>query len=182
MKEESRAVVVVTGSRVYFYPEEADRGFFMAKFTASDKKFMNMALRLARKGKNRVFPNPMVGAVIVKYGKVIGRGYHKQFGGPHAEIYALEQAGIRARGAVLYVTLEPCAHWGKTPPCADLIIRSGISRVIAACQDPNPQTAGKGFNKIRRKGIKVDTNLYKNKALEQNSAYFSRFRAKKPWL
>jgi len=148
----------------------------MAKFSTIDKKFMNMAFDLAQQGAAKVFPNPMVGAVLVKNGKIIGKGWHKRFGGPHAEIYAIEQAGGKAKGADLYVTLEPCTHWGKTPPCADKIIEAGICRVIAASIDPNPKASGKGLAKLSKAGIKVERDLLRTRALHQNSAYFSRFR------
>ena len=136
---------------------------------------MKLAMKLAAKGAKRVFPNPMVGAVIVNKGKIIGKGYHRYFGGPHAEIYAIAQAGTRARGATLYVTLEPCTHWGKTPPCADMIINAGIRRVVAACKDPNPKASGKGFKKLSENGVIVTKNLLRASAVNQNSAYFARF-------
>src|SRR5689334_17704309 len=115
---------------------------------------MQRALRLAERGTGSVHPNPMVGSVIVKNNRLIAEGYHRRFGGPHAEIEALRAARSRARGATLYVTLEPCAHWGKTPPCIDRIGESGIARVVAAMTDPNPKVSGKGFAALRRGGIK----------------------------
>lgn len=140
-----------------------------------DIQFMKTALKLAAKGAQSVFPNPMVGAVVVKDGKTLGRGWHNCFGGPHAEIFALEEAGLKARGATLYVTLEPCAHWGKTPPCAEAIIKAGITRVVAASKDPNPKTSGKGFAVLRAKGIKITENLLNRQALTLNAAYYARF-------
>src|SRR5271157_4372313 len=110
--------------------------------SSRDFKFMRLALALAKKGKGRVSPNPLVGCVIVKNGTVIGKGYHEYFGGPHAEVNALREAGDKASGSTLYVTLEPCNHLGKTPPCTDAIIKAGVSRVVAAVRDPNPKVHG----------------------------------------
>lgn len=109
-----------------------------------DERYMRLALELARRGEGYTNPNPIVGAVVVKDGEIIGRGWHKRFGGPHAEVFALEEAGEEAAGATIYVTLEPCSHYGKTPPCADRIIAAGISRVVVACRDPNPLVSGRG--------------------------------------
>ena len=100
-------------------------------------------------------PNPLVGCVLVKGGEVVGRGYHQRFGGPHAEVYALQEAGARARGAVLYVNLEPCSHMGKTPPCADAVIQAGVNRVVAALRDPNPLVAGRGLSRLEAAGVVV---------------------------
>src|SRR5580693_8221099 len=107
-----------------------------------DERWMRQALKLARRGLSQVSPNPMVGAVIVKNNRLISSGYHRRFGGPHAEVEALARAGARAKGATLYVNLEPCSHWGKTPPCADAVLRAGIQRVVAAMRDPNPLVSG----------------------------------------
>jgi diaminohydroxyphosphoribosylaminopyrimidine deaminase/5-amino-6-(5-phosphoribosylamino)uracil reductase len=137
---------------------------------------MKTALKLAAKGAQSVFPNPMVGAVVVKDGRIVGRGWHGYFGGPHAEIHALKEAGPKARGATLYVTLEPCSHWGKTPPCTDTIIRAGITRVVAASNDPNPKASGKGFSALRAKGIGITAGILKKQAHELNAAYYGRFR------
>ena len=111
---------------------------------------MQRCLELARKGAGKVNPNPMVGCVIVQNGKIVGEGFHRKFGGPHAEIFALKHAGKKAKGATLYVNLEPCAHFGKTPPCTDAIIQSGISQVVIASKDPNPLVGGKGIRRLRR--------------------------------
>src|ERR1019366_218985 len=111
----------------------------------SDEKWMRRALALAEKGRGVVHPKPMVGAVLVRGGRVVGEGYHRRFGEAHAEIEAIRAAGKRARGSTLYVNLEPCAHWGKTPPCADALRRAGVRRVVAALRDPNPRVSGKGF-------------------------------------
>lgn len=120
---------------------------------------MRRALFLARKGDGFVSPNPMVGAVVVKNGMIVGEGWHQEFGGAHAEVNAIESAGKQASGANLYVNLEPCNHYGKTPPCTDLIIRSGIKKVFIGMQDPNPQVNGKGTEILRKNGIEVETGL-----------------------
>ena len=120
---------------------------------------MQLALALGRRGLGRTWPNPAVGAVVVKDGVIVGRGWTQPGGRPHAETEALKRAGKAARGATLYVTLEPCSHHGKTPPCADAIIRAGIARVVSALEDPNPEVAGQGHAKLRERGIAVDTGL-----------------------
>lgn len=124
-----------------------------------DEKFMRRALKLAEKGRGRVSPNPCVGAVLAQGGRVVGRGFHAVFGGPHAEVVALEQAGAKAKGATLYVTLEPCSTFGKTPPCVEAIRRSGLKRVVAATLDPNPRHRGRGLKLLRRAGIRVETGV-----------------------
>jgi diaminohydroxyphosphoribosylaminopyrimidine deaminase/5-amino-6-(5-phosphoribosylamino)uracil reductase len=131
--------------------------------------FMRRALVLARRGYTT--PNPMVGAVLVKDGRVVGEGYHRRAGLPHAEIEALRQAGEQARGATLYVTLEPCSHWGRTPPCADALIEAGIRCVYAAMQDPNPQVAGKGFQKLREAGVEVHVGTLEEEARRLNEIF-----------
>jgi diaminohydroxyphosphoribosylaminopyrimidine deaminase / 5-amino-6-(5-phosphoribosylamino)uracil reductase len=137
------------------------------------KEFLELALELAERGRGTTKPNPVVGAVVVREGEVVGRGWHERAGGPHAEIVALEAAGNNARGATLYTTLEPCAHHGRTPPCVDALIAAGIARVVAAAGDPNPQTDGQGFERLRAAGIEVevaegDAAL---RARRQNEAY-----------
>src|SRR5438105_14687380 len=122
---------------------------------AADRRFMQLALALGRRGQGRTSPNPAVGAVLVNNGVVVGRGWTQPGGRPHAEPEALRRAGEAARGATLYVTLEPCSHLGKSPPCADAIIAAGISRVISAMDDPNPEVAGQGHARLRAAGIKV---------------------------
>lgn len=141
------------------------------EFSAGDHKFMSEALRLARRGLGTTSPNPMVGAVVVKRGQIIGRGYHRQAGGPHAEVFALQEAGMQARGAELYVTLEPCSHFGKTPPCVDAVIAAGIKRVVAAWQDPNPLVNGRGIARLCDAGVKVQVGLLAESARELNDAY-----------
>jgi diaminohydroxyphosphoribosylaminopyrimidine deaminase/5-amino-6-(5-phosphoribosylamino)uracil reductase len=120
-----------------------------------DLRFMRRALELARRGTGRVHPNPLVGAVLVRDGRVVGEGWHARFGEPHAEVHALRNAGALARGATLYATLEPCAHHGKTPPCVDAILGAGVRRVVAATFDPNPQVNGEGFERLRAAGVEV---------------------------
>ena len=126
-----------------------------------DEEFMKLALRLARKGLGRTRPNPPVGSVVVKGGRIAGKGYHKKAGTPHAEVVALGEAGKRAEGATLYVTLEPCCHHGRTPPCVDAIIRAKIKRVVIGSVDPNPRVSGKGIEALRRAGIEVTSGVLK---------------------
>ncbi|MBS0151188.1 MAG: bifunctional diaminohydroxyphosphoribosylaminopyrimidine deaminase/5-amino-6-(5-phosphoribosylamino)uracil reductase RibD [Nitrospira sp.] len=133
---------------------------------------MTLALRLAAKGQGTTSPNPMVGAVVVKQGRIVGRGFHLRPGTPHAEVLALQRAGSQARGATLYVTLEPCCHLKKrTPPCVPDILRSGASRVVMAMQDPNPSVRGKGIAALRRAGISVTVGVARSQAEELNKAY-----------
>lgn len=148
----------------------------------SDKNFMRMALDLAVKGKGSTSPNPMVGAVIVKGTKVIATGWHKRCGTDHAEIVALKKAGSRARGAKLYVTLEPCFHFGRTPPCVDNVIASGVGEVVIAMVDPNPLTRGKSIAKLRRAGIKVKTGTLRPQAERLNEVFVKYMRSKMPFV
>ncbi len=144
-------------------------------------RFMEEALALARQGLGRTSPNPAVGAVVVRDGEVIGRGFHTWAGRRHAEIVALEQAGERARGATLYVTLEPCSHHGRTGPCADAVIAAGIARVVAAVEDPNPQVAGKGFERLRAAGVDVEiADEYGAEAATLNEAFVHAMRTGRP--
>ena len=130
-----------------------------------------MALELAARGWGRTSPNPMVGAVVVKEGKIVGAGYHLRAGTPHAEIHALNEAGEEAGGATLYVTLEPCCHHGRTGPCADAVIKAGVSRVVVAMADPNPLVSGRGIERLRQSGIKVDLGVMEEEAREQNEVF-----------
>ena len=133
---------------------------------------MNEALELARQGLGRTSPNPTVGAVLVKGGEVIGRGFHTYAQAKHAEILALEQAGEKARGATLYITLEPCSHQGRTPPCADALVKAGVTRVIAAMQDPNPAVSGQGFRRLHDAGVAVEVaSEYGEQAAQLNEAF-----------
>ena len=147
-----------------------------------NEKYMRMAIELAKKGAGAVNPNPMVGAVVVKNGEVIGRGYHKFFGGPHAEVYALEEAGEKAEGATIYVTLEPCSHYGKTPPCAKKIIDMGIKKCFIGSSDPNPKVAGKGVAMLKEAGIEVVENVLKEECDEINQVFFKYIKTRVPYL
>lgn len=141
---------------------------------------MREALALAEGGRGRVRPNPLVGAVVVRKGRIVGRGFHRRLGGPHAEIAALRDAGTRARGATLYVTLEPCAHQGRTGPCVPAVVESGIARVVAAVEDPFPEVRGRGFRGLRRAGVDVATGLLASSARDLNGGYFSVYESGRP--
>src|ERR1700680_3453297 len=147
---------------------------------AADQRFMQLALTLGRRGKGRTRPNPAVGAVVVKDGLILGRGCTQPGGRPHAEPEALGRAGDAARGATLYVTLEPCSHVGKSPPCADAIIAAGIARVVSAIEDPNPEVAGQGHARLRAAGIAVDIGLGAAEAARDHAGHFRRIRDKRP--
>ena len=147
---------------------------------AADRRFMQLALTLGRRGQGRTWPNPAVGAVIVKDGVILGRGWTQPGGRPHGEPVALAQAGDAARGATLYVTLEPCSHVGKSPPCADAIIAAGIARVVSAIEDPNPEVAGQGHAKLRAAGIRVDIGLCATVAARDHAGHFRRIRDHRP--
>src|SRR5438552_2693371 len=127
--------------------------------SATDEPWMRRALELAERGRGAVEPNPLVGAVVVRDGSSVGEGWHRQYGGPHAEIYALEAAGEGARGATLYTTLEPCCHHGKTPPCTDAVLRAGVVRVVTGMTDPFPRVAGGGLAQLRAAGLEVEVGL-----------------------
>ena len=148
--------------------------------TEADRRFMALALSLGRRGLGRTWPNPAVGAVIVKDGVVIGRGWTQPGGRPHAEIEALGRAGAAARGAILYVTLEPCSHHGKSPPCADAIIAAGISRVVSAMEDPNPEVAGGGHATLRKAGIALDIGIGADEARRAHAGHIRRMREGRP--
>ena len=147
---------------------------------AADRRFMQLALALGRRGLGRTHPNPAVGAVVVKDGVIVGRGWTQPGGRPHAEPVALAQAGEGARGATLYVTLEPCSHVGKSPPCTDAIIAAGIKRVVSAIEDPNPEVAGQGHAKLRNAGIAVDVGLEAEEAARAHAGHFRRVRDGRP--
>jgi diaminohydroxyphosphoribosylaminopyrimidine deaminase / 5-amino-6-(5-phosphoribosylamino)uracil reductase len=146
------------------------------------ERFMKQALGLAGRGAGRVSPNPQVGAVVVSSGKVIGSGYHRAFGGPHAEVHALAQAGNRARGADIYVTLEPCSHTGKTPPCADAIIKAGLRRVYVGMVDPNPLVSGRGIKKLQAAGISVETGILEHECRRLNEAFLKYITTGMPFV
>src|ERR671912_2117844 len=145
-----------------------------------DVAFMRRALTLAKKGWGQTAPNPMVGAVVVKDGAVVGEGYHKSYGAAHAEVEALRAAGEHARAATVYVSLEPCSHFGKTPPCVDALIAAGVSRVVAATRDPSP-TAGGGAERLRAAGIDVTFDVEAAAARELNAPFFHGFASDRPW-
>lgn len=143
-------------------------------YSAEEYRWMGEALKLAENGLCTTTPNPRVGCVLVKDGKLLGRGWHRKAGGAHAEVHALQEAGGAAKGATAYVTLEPCSHFGRTPPCADALIVAGVARVVIAMQDPNPQVAGEGIARLREAGIKVDCGLLEAAAVELNAGFVSR--------
>lgn len=150
-----------------------------------DERFMLEALRVAVKGRGSVEPNPMVGAVIVREGKILSRGWHEQFGGPHAEVQAFraaERDGIDVRGATIYVTLEPCCHYGKTPPCTDAILRAGIARVVTALADPDHHVAGGGLQKLRAAGLTVDVGICEDLARQLLNPYLKLRTQDRPWV
>jgi diaminohydroxyphosphoribosylaminopyrimidine deaminase/5-amino-6-(5-phosphoribosylamino)uracil reductase len=146
----------------------------------ADRRFMQLALTLGRRGQGRTHPNPAVGAVVVKDGVVVGRGWTQPGGRPHAEPEALRRAGDAARGATLYVTLEPCSHFGKSPPCADAVIAAGIARVVSAIEDPNPEVAGQGHARLRGAGITVDVGLCADDAMRDHAGHIRRIRDHRP--
>ena len=147
---------------------------------SDDARFMALALALGRRGLGRTWPNPAVGAVIVKDGVIVGRGWTQAGGRPHAEVEALRRAGATARGAVLYVTLEPCSHHGKSPPCADAVIAAGVARVVSALEDPNPEVAGQGHARLRAAGIAVDVGIGAEAARHDHLGHILRMREGRP--
>ncbi|MGQ0686543.1 bifunctional diaminohydroxyphosphoribosylaminopyrimidine deaminase/5-amino-6-(5-phosphoribosylamino)uracil reductase RibD [Bradyrhizobium sp.] len=147
---------------------------------AADRRYIQLALALGRRGQGRTWPNPAVGAVVVKDGVIVGRGWTQAGGRPHAEPEALRRAGEAARGATLYVTLEPCSHFGKSPPCVDAVIASGISRVVSAIEDPNPEVAGQGHARLRAAGIAVDVGPCAAEAARDHAGHFLRIRDRRP--
>ncbi|MFQ6090225.1 MAG: bifunctional diaminohydroxyphosphoribosylaminopyrimidine deaminase/5-amino-6-(5-phosphoribosylamino)uracil reductase RibD, partial [Candidatus Bipolaricaulia bacterium] len=147
-----------------------------------DERFMRRALVLAQRGEGWTNPNPLVGAVVVNGGWIVGEGWHERFGGPHAEAQALEAAGQEAQGAELYVNLEPCVHWGKTPPCVERIIAASIKRVIIAARDPNPLVNGRGAAKLKQAGIEVAVGLLEEEAMKLNEPFFKFIEAGRPFV
>ena len=148
----------------------------------TDENFMREALRIAKNAEGRTSPNPLVGAVIVKDGKIIAEGWHRKAGTPHAEIHALKMAGDLAKDATLYVTLEPCSHVGRTPPCAKAIINAGIKKVVAAMGDPNPKVAGRGFEILKNAGIEVEVGLLQDEARKLNEVFLKWITKKLPFV
>jgi diaminohydroxyphosphoribosylaminopyrimidine deaminase/5-amino-6-(5-phosphoribosylamino)uracil reductase len=154
----------------------------MTSDTAVDVQYMQQALELARGGLGFVSPNPLVGCVLVKDGVVVGQGYHQRFGGPHAEVHAIQEAGAQARGAVLYVNLEPCSHTGKTPPCADAVIQAGVKRVVVALRDPNPLVAGSGLSRLTAAGVAVTVGVCGAAAHKLNEAFIKYITTGRPFV
>ena len=154
----------------------------MTAFTATDHLFMARALRLAERGAYTTKPNPMVGCVIAHGDEIVGEGFHRRAGEAHAEVIALQAAGVRAKGATAYVTLEPCAHIGRTGPCADALIAAGVARVVVAMRDPFPQVDGAGFDKLRAAGIAVEWGLMEAQARQLNRGFLSRVERGRPWV
>jgi diaminohydroxyphosphoribosylaminopyrimidine deaminase/5-amino-6-(5-phosphoribosylamino)uracil reductase len=151
-------------------------------FQAADHAHMAQALRLAARGMDTTTPNPRVGCVLVKDGRVVGEGWHERAGGPHAEAAALQAAGREAAGATAYVSLEPCSHHGRTPPCADALVAARVAKVVAAMQDPNPKVAGAGLERLRAAGIQASVGLMEDEARELNIGFVSRMTRGRPWL
>lgn len=149
---------------------------------SDDLKYMHRALELAIVARGRTRPNPVVGAVIVNGGEIVGQGYHKQAGTPHAEVHALQQAGLRANGATLYVTLEPCNHYGKTPPCTKAIIEAGIKKVVVATLDPNPRVCGQGMKALTEAGIETTIGIMEAEAQKINEAFFTKIIKGRPFV
>ncbi|MBU2979067.1 bifunctional diaminohydroxyphosphoribosylaminopyrimidine deaminase/5-amino-6-(5-phosphoribosylamino)uracil reductase RibD [Alteromonas sp. C1M14] len=151
--------------------------------SADDYKWMAEALRLAKNGEYTTTPNPRVGCIIIdKEQQKVGQGYHVQAGSPHAEVYALQEAKERAKGATAYVTLEPCSHYGRTPPCAEALIAAGVSKVVVAMTDPNPQVSGQGLNMLRDAGVTVVSGVLEQQATALNRGFIKRMTTGKPWV
>lgn len=155
---------------------------YCSMFSDFDIRMMQTALQLAAQGRFSTSPNPRVGCVITRGGQIVGQGFHIRAGGPHAEVHALRQAGELARGATAYVTLEPCSHYGRTPPCAEGLVAAGIQRVVAAMVDPNPQVAGRGLRMLRDAGIEVQSGLLEHRARELNRGFLSRIERGRPFV
>lgn len=151
-------------------------------WTSTDYAYMARALQLAELGLNSTSPNPRVGCVVVNDGRIVGEGWHQRAGEAHAEVHALLAAGKHARSATAYVTLEPCSHFGRTPPCADALINAGVNRVITAMQDPNPQVAGSGLARLQAAGIATSSGLLEAQARQLNRGFIQRMTLKRPWL
>lgn len=151
-------------------------------FSVEDHQYMARALQLAARGIYTTSPNPNVGCVLVAQGQIVGEGYHHRAGGPHAEVHALRMAGEKARGATAYVTLEPCSHFGRTPPCANALIDAGVRRVVAAMVDPNPQVAGRGLRRLAEAGIETASGLMQTEAETLNRGFLQRMRTGRPYV
>ena len=153
----------------------------MAEFSNRDAGFMKIALREARKGLGRTSPNPAVGAVVVKNGKLLTKGFHRRAGAPHAEVEALRAAGSRANGATLYVTLEPCNHKGRTPPCTEMILASGINRIVVGMKDPNPLVKGGGSAYLASRGLEVVSGVLADRCQQINRPFIKHITTGLPW-
>jgi diaminohydroxyphosphoribosylaminopyrimidine deaminase/5-amino-6-(5-phosphoribosylamino)uracil reductase len=151
-------------------------------FTPADREFMARALRLAERGLFTTTPNPRVGAIVVRGDEIVGEGFHERAGEAHAEVNALRAAGARAEGATVYVTLEPCVHHGRTPPCVDALLAAKVKRVVVAMGDPNPKVSGRGFAALRAAGVEVDSDLLEDEARELNVGFVSRMTRGRPWV
>ena len=149
---------------------------------AEDEKYMRLALRLARRGMGTTSPNPLVGAVVVRGGRIVGRGFHRRAGEPHAEVLALRSAGKKAQGATLYVTLEPCNHFGKTPPCTDAILKAGVRKVVAGMRDPNPLVSGGGIRRLRKAGIEVEVGGLEEDCRNLNAPFRKYITTRMPYV
>lgn len=158
------------------------RGDRLKTSRALDERMMDRALALAERGRGRVEPNPLVGCVIARGRRVIGEGWHRRFGGPHAEVDALRRCKSGARGATAYVTLEPCCHHGRTPPCTDALIAAGVARVVAAVRDPDPRVRGRGFRALLRAGMRAERGLRAAPARRLNAPFFKRIAGGRPWV
>lgn len=154
----------------------------MSAYTAADHQYMAQALRLAEHGLYTTRPNPRVGCVLVRDGRVVGEGWHRRAGGPHAEVYALQAAGAQACGATAYVTLEPCSHFGRTAPCADALLEAGVARVVAAMTDPNPRVAGQGLARLQAAGVEVAAGLLEREAAALNPGFVARMTRGRPYV
>ncbi len=154
----------------------------MTRDTPADRAYMEMAYGLAERALGRSSPNPLVGAVVVKNGRIVGTGYHEEAGKPHAEIIALRAAGRRAKGATLYLTLEPCVHWGRTPPCVDAVVRAGLRRVVISAHDPNPVVHTKGAARLRQAGLDVSVGLLAARNARLNEAHAKYITTKTPFV
>ena len=154
----------------------------MSSFSADDYRFMSLAIELAKRGLYTTHPNPRVGCVLVKDGKVVGEGWHARAGEAHAEVHALNAAGTAAKGATAYVTLEPCCHHGRTPPCSEALIKAGVTKVIAAMQDPHDKVAGKGMLQLQQAGIETAVGLLEAEALRLNPGFIKRMQTGRPYV
>ena len=153
-----------------------------SQWSTTDRKFMEGALALASKARGRTSPNPLVGAVIVRDGEIVGEGYHRKAGDPHAEIHALNQAKELAEGATMYVTLEPCCHWGRTPPCTESLIRAKLANVVVSMKDPNPQVAGKGIRQLEEAGIPVQVGICEEESKQLNEVFIKYITTQCPFV